>query len=105
MAAPDMGHVTPHKLRDRAARRLRDEIVTCILRPSEVLKDVELAQRLEISTTPVGEALSQLALERRDYAAANEALLAAIDGFVAVIETLPEDLVVTQEPPLHEPLR
>ena len=64
MSRPNSGRVTPHTLRDTAARRLRDEIVTGALRPNEVLKDVELAQRLDISTTPVREALSQLALER-----------------------------------------
>ena len=57
-------HVPPHTLRDLAAQRLREDIVTGVLRPGEVLKDVELAQRLDISTTPVREALSQLALER-----------------------------------------
>lgn len=58
------GHVSSHTLRDIAARRLRREIVDGSLRPNEVLKDVELALRLDISTTPVREALSQLALER-----------------------------------------
>ncbi len=44
--------------------RLREDIVTGALRPNEIIKDVELALRLGISTTPVREALSQLALER-----------------------------------------
>jgi DNA-binding GntR family transcriptional regulator len=60
----DADRVPPHTLRDTAAQRLREEIVTGTLRPNEVLKDVELALRLGISTTPVREALSQLALER-----------------------------------------
>ncbi len=58
------GQAQPHTLRDVIARHLRDEIVTGVLRPGEILKDVELALRLGISTTPVREALSQLALER-----------------------------------------
>jgi DNA-binding GntR family transcriptional regulator len=64
MFRPPTGHVTPHTLRDTAAQRLREDIVTGALRPNEILKDVELALRLDISTTPVREALSQLALER-----------------------------------------
>jgi DNA-binding GntR family transcriptional regulator len=64
MFRPPTGHVSPHTLRDTAAQRLRDDIVTGALRPNEILKDVDLALRLDISTTPVREALSQLALER-----------------------------------------
>lgn len=58
------GPASQHTLRDIAARRLRQEIVDGSLRPGQILKDVELALRLDISTTPVREALSQLALER-----------------------------------------
>ncbi len=38
------------------------------------------------------------------YRAASEALLAAIDEFAKVIETLPEDAALRQEP-LREPSR
>ena len=60
MFALHESNAQPHTLRDTIARYLRDEIVTGALRPNEVLKDVELASRLGISTTPVREALSQL---------------------------------------------
>lgn len=57
-------HASVHTLRDAVAHHLREEIVTGVLRPGQTIKDVELASRLGISTTPVREALSQLSLER-----------------------------------------
>ncbi len=57
-------HASLHTLRDAVAHHLREEIVTGELRPGQTIKDVELAIRLGISTTPVREALSQLSLER-----------------------------------------
>lgn len=48
-------------LRDRAYRILRDAIVTGELPPGEVIRDVELAERVGLSRTPVREALARLA--------------------------------------------
>jgi DNA-binding GntR family transcriptional regulator len=50
-------------LRDRAYRILRDAIVAGELPPGEVIKDVELAERVGLSRTPVREALARLADE------------------------------------------
>jgi DNA-binding GntR family transcriptional regulator len=48
-------------LRDRAYRILRDAIVTGELPPGAVIRDVELAERVGLSRTPVREALTRLA--------------------------------------------
>lgn len=48
-------------LRDRAYRMLRDAIVTGELAPGAVIRDVELAERVGLSRTPVREALARLA--------------------------------------------
>jgi DNA-binding GntR family transcriptional regulator len=48
-------------LRDRAYRILRDAIVTGELPPGAVIRDVELADRVGLSRTPVREALARLA--------------------------------------------
>jgi DNA-binding GntR family transcriptional regulator len=48
-------------LRDRAYRILRDAIVTGELEPGAVIRDVELAERVGLSRTPVREALARLA--------------------------------------------
>ena len=48
-------------LRDRAYRVLRDAIVTGELPPGEVIRDMELAERVGLSRTPVREALARLA--------------------------------------------
>jgi len=47
-------------LRDRAYHALRDAIVAGDLAPGEVIRDVELAQRVGLSRTPVREALARL---------------------------------------------
>ena len=47
-------------LRDRAYRVLRDAIVSGELAPGAVIKDVELADRVGLSRTPVREALARL---------------------------------------------
>jgi DNA-binding GntR family transcriptional regulator len=47
-------------LRDRAYRILRDAIITGELAPGEVIRDVELADRVGLSRTPVREALARL---------------------------------------------
>lgn len=51
-------------LRDSVIDRLRWDIVTGALRPGSVVRDLELAERYGTSTSPVREALSQLATER-----------------------------------------
>jgi DNA-binding GntR family transcriptional regulator len=48
-------------LRDRAYRILRDAIVTGELSPGAVIRDVDLAERVGLSRTPVREALARLA--------------------------------------------
>ncbi|PJJ73623.1 DNA-binding GntR family transcriptional regulator [Diaminobutyricimonas aerilata] len=48
-------------LRDDVYRRLRDAIVDCTFAPGEQLKDMELAEWLGVSRTPVREALLRLA--------------------------------------------
>jgi DNA-binding GntR family transcriptional regulator len=52
----------PH-LSDEVYRRLRQQIVRGDLRPRESLSEVEIAQRLEVSRTPVRESLQRLASE------------------------------------------
>ena len=48
-------------MRDQAYRILRDAIVSGELAPGAVIRDVELAERVGLSRTPVREALSRLA--------------------------------------------
>lgn len=48
-------------LRDRAYRMVRDAIVSGELAPGSVIRDVELAERVGLSRTPVREALARLA--------------------------------------------
>ncbi|HWL56835.1 MAG TPA: GntR family transcriptional regulator [Paracoccus sp. (in: a-proteobacteria)] len=50
-------------LTDRAYRALRTEIVTCVLPPGAEFSELELAPRLQMSKTPVREALSRLIQE------------------------------------------
>ena len=50
-------------LTDRAYMRLREEIITCALRPGTDIGEQELAARLSMSKTPVREALARLTLE------------------------------------------
>lgn len=50
-------------LTDQAYTRLREEIISCALRPGTDISEQELAQRLSMSKTPVREALARLALE------------------------------------------
>jgi DNA-binding GntR family transcriptional regulator len=56
-----LGRVDRSLLRDRAYRLLRDAIVTGELEPGAVIRDVELAERVGLSRTPVREALARLA--------------------------------------------
>lgn len=53
--------VDRHLLRDDVYRRLRDAIVDGTFAPGEQLKDLELAEWLGVSRTPVREALLRLA--------------------------------------------
>jgi DNA-binding GntR family transcriptional regulator len=50
-------------LSDEVYRRLRQQIVHGDLRPRESLSEVEIAERLEVSRTPVRESLQRLASE------------------------------------------
>jgi DNA-binding GntR family transcriptional regulator len=43
--------------------RIRQDIITCTLAPGEVIKDNELVSRYGVSTSPIREALVQLAME------------------------------------------
>ena len=43
----------------QAYQRLHQEIITCILKPGQVVSERELAQRYEVSKTPMREALAQ----------------------------------------------
>jgi len=45
---------------DQAYLRLRNEILTCILAPGQVVSERELAQRYEVSKTPIREALTRV---------------------------------------------
>lgn len=53
----------PLTRREAVVNKLRAEIVAGDLLPGTILKDAELAVRLGVSTTPVREAISQLAAE------------------------------------------
>jgi DNA-binding GntR family transcriptional regulator len=50
-------------LTEQAYLRLRHEIITCKLRPGSEVGEQDLASRLEMSKTPVREALARLTLE------------------------------------------
>jgi DNA-binding GntR family transcriptional regulator len=58
---PALRRVERSLLRDRAYRMVRDAIVTGELPPGAVIRDVELAERVGLSRTPVREALARLA--------------------------------------------
>jgi len=47
-------------LAEQAYSRLRQEILTCILPPGQIVSERELARRYEMSKTPIREALVQL---------------------------------------------
>jgi DNA-binding GntR family transcriptional regulator len=48
---------------DQAYSRLRQEILTCLLAPGQVVSERELAQRYEMSKTPIREALTRICHE------------------------------------------
>ena len=48
-----------NSLAAQAYQRLRQEILTCVLSPGQVVSERELARRYEISKTPIREALAQ----------------------------------------------
>jgi DNA-binding GntR family transcriptional regulator len=54
---------SPSTLREATVEHLREQIVTGVLQPGELLKDGEVAAQLGLSPTPVREALVQLAGE------------------------------------------
>lgn len=53
--------VTRQTLREQVLRILREEILTGVFQPGERLSEPELAKRLDVSLTPVREALGDLA--------------------------------------------
>jgi len=48
-----------NSLSNQAYQRLHSEIITCVLKPGQVVSERELAQRYAVSKTPMREALSQ----------------------------------------------
>jgi DNA-binding GntR family transcriptional regulator len=50
---------TPDSLANQAYQRLQHEILTCALKPGQLVSERELAKRYEISKTPIREALAQ----------------------------------------------
>lgn len=61
MSPTSLRRVERTLLRDRAYRVLRDAIISGELEPGSALRDVELAERVGLSRTPVREALARLA--------------------------------------------
>ena len=55
---------TKIQLSEKAYIALKEEIVTGVLKPGEVLSEVKIAKRLAISRTPLREALNKLYSER-----------------------------------------
>lgn len=55
-----MSSISPeNSLSNRAYQRLHAEILTCVLVPGQIVSERELAQRYEVSKTPMREALAQ----------------------------------------------
>ncbi|HEX6989963.1 MAG TPA: GntR family transcriptional regulator [Bacillota bacterium] len=71
MPLPDhVGPIERRLLREQVYATLRDWIIQGVLRPNEQLRDHELARRLQVSRTPVREALRRLQDEGLVQAAA-----------------------------------
>ncbi|MET0546722.1 MAG: GntR family transcriptional regulator [Caulobacterales bacterium] len=51
-------------LKESVLDRIRKDIITCRLKPGEPIRDTDLAARYGVSTSPIREALVQLASER-----------------------------------------
>jgi DNA-binding GntR family transcriptional regulator len=62
-AVEELSADSPKVLAEKVAGRLRDEIVAGVLAPNERIKQIAVAERLEVSRLPVREALQQLASE------------------------------------------
>ncbi|MEU0480759.1 GntR family transcriptional regulator [Streptosporangium sp. NPDC006013] len=58
-----MSFAVPLTRKEAVLRRLREEIITGLLKPGALIKDAEIAARLGVSITPVREAITQLAAE------------------------------------------
>jgi len=58
-----MSFEIPLTRKEAVLRRLREEIITGLLKPGALIKDAEIAARLGVSITPVREAVTQLAAE------------------------------------------
>lgn len=50
-------------LKESVTVQLRYDIITGVLKPGTILRDLEIADRYQVSTSPVREALTQLTLE------------------------------------------
>lgn len=77
-----------NSLSDSVYERLREEILSGVLRPNESLVEKEIGERLMVSRTPVREGLQRLAAE--------ELIVARRQGW-AVRECRPEDAVCFTE--------
>lgn len=75
-------------LRDVAYERLKDAIRDGELRPGEPLSETRLSEALQISRTPVREALQQLALEGLVQIMANRAVTVAAPSMQEVLNVL-----------------
>lgn len=58
-----MTFAVPPTRGEAVTRQLRAEIISGVLRPGEIIKDAEVAARLNLSITPVREAIAQLVTE------------------------------------------
>lgn len=61
--APGRRRQKPTSLTERVYVMLRSEILTCVLEPGKEVSEAELAERFQVSKTPVREALATLRLE------------------------------------------
>lgn len=82
------GDSRPALLRDEVYRRLREEILSCRLKPGQVIREQDLAGRFAVSKSPVRDALARLereglvaVLPRQGYRVAPISLADARDIF------------------------
>lgn len=101
----------PRLLREVAYERLKDAIQQGELQPGEPLSETRLSEALEISRTPVREALQKLAQEGMVQIMANRAVIVAAPSFQEVLNVLhirmlvePEMIRIVTEPISQEAL-
>jgi DNA-binding GntR family transcriptional regulator len=75
-SAPSAAIADPASRSDEAYDRVRADIVNGVLRPNQRLVEVELAERLGVSRTPVRETLQRLLLDE---------VRAALEGYAAFL--------------------